>query len=167
MGTNLLRFACWKLNGELPRSGIITGESNPTARMLAQREHFDKVFTRSRSKVAALSSFCEGSGVRPEQVLFFFDDVLDLEVARLSGARIMIGRPSAPLLRKFAQVSGVADYITAHDGGNHGVREGCELVMGLLGCYDDVVRNRMVFSAAYQSYFALRQEVETTTVDGI
>ncbi|MBY0436191.1 MAG: hypothetical protein K2U26_19020 [Cyclobacteriaceae bacterium] len=92
-------------------------------------------------------------------MLFFFDDVLDLEVARRCGARVMIGRPAAPMLRQFAKSNAIADYITAMDGGRHGLREGCELVIGLLGLFDHVISNRMIFSEEYQQYLAARESV--------
>ena len=161
MGTNLLRYALWKLNGGLPVVAIITGENNPAAQSLAQREHFHEVFFHSKNKSLVFAAFCEKFYVKPEEVLFFFDDVLDLEVARQSGVRIMIGRLSSPLLRKFTIESGSVDYITAHDGGHHGLREGCELVIGMLGSYEGVVKSRMVYSEEYQLYLGSRQAIET------
>ena len=161
MGTNLLRFALWRVNGELPITTIITGENNPLAHALAQREHFHEVFSLAKNKAKIFHTFCEKHNLLPSEVLFFFDDILDLEVARQCNARIMIGRSSTLLLRDFAKKHSIADYITAHDGGRHGLREGCELVVGLLGQYEEVVKNRMVFSEEYQRYLAERKKVET------
>jgi len=44
MGTNMLRFGHWMKTGELPFVAVITGEENPTAQYLAQREHFHSVY---------------------------------------------------------------------------------------------------------------------------
>lgn len=162
MGTNLLRYALWKSKNELPTIAVITGERNPLAQQLAEREHFHEVYFLSKNKVIVFNSFCEKYKLKPDEVLFFFDDVLDIEVARLCGARIMIGRPASPLLKKYATGSSVADYITACDGGRHGLREGCELVVGLLGLFDDVIKNRSTFSENYTAYLAERQGVTTT-----
>jgi 3-deoxy-D-manno-octulosonate 8-phosphate phosphatase (KDO 8-P phosphatase) len=161
MGTNLLRYAFWKKNGALPVTGIITGENNPAAVALGQREHFHEILLLAKNKAQVFSSFCGRHGLKPEQVLFFFDDVLDLEVARQCGMRIMIGRSATPMLTKFVKESALVDYITSHDGGGHGLREGCELVIGLLNLYEAVVKNRMIFSEDYQSYLSGRQEVRT------
>ena len=165
MGTNLLRYALWKSKNELPTIAVITGERNPIAQQLAEREHFHEVYFLSKNKVIVFNSFCEKYKLKPEEVLFFFDDVLDIEVARQCGARIMIGRPASPVLKKYARDSSVADYITACDGGRHGLREGCELVVGLLGLFDDVVTNRSIFSENYTTYLAQRQVIKTTVTE--
>mgnify|MGYP000046764992 FL=1 len=41
MGLNLLRFAHYAATGELLRVAIVTGERNPTAEFIVQREHYD------------------------------------------------------------------------------------------------------------------------------
>jgi len=161
MGTNLLRYALWKMNGSLPKTAIITGEKNPSAQILAEREHFDDVFFLSKNKRVSFEVFCKKHSLKPEEVLFFFDDVLDLEVAHQCGARIMIGRTANPLLKQFTKRGEAVDYITGHDGGRHGLREGCELVMGLLSLYGPVVKSRMVYSDEYQAYLKERQERAT------
>ena len=165
MGTNLLRYALWKSKNELPITAVITGERNPLAHQLAEREHFHEVFFQSKNKGIVFTAFCAKYNLKPKEVLFFFDDVLDLEVARLCGASIMIGRPASPMLKKFSREAEVADYITACDGGRHGLREGCELVVGLLGMFDDVVKNRSTFSENYRAYLGARQKVTTGLVE--
>ncbi len=161
MGTNLLRYALYRKNGSLPVTAIMSGENNPAAVALGQRERFDDILLLAKNKAAVFQTFCEKHELKGSEVLFFFDDVLDLEVARQCGARVMIGRKSTPLLQKFVRESTMADYIACHDGGRHGLREGCELVIGLLGMYDAVVKNRMTFSDDYQAYLSTRQKVET------
>lgn len=161
MGTNMLRYALWKLSGKLPVTAVISGESNPTSQALAKREHFHDVFLQAKNKAVVFEEFCKKYGLRPDEVLFFFDDVLDLEVARRCGARVMIGRRANPMLTNFAKSSSLVDYITGCPGGEHGLREGCEMVIGLLGLYDAVISERMVFSADYQLYLNQRQEVKS------
>jgi 3-deoxy-D-manno-octulosonate 8-phosphate phosphatase (KDO 8-P phosphatase) len=161
MGTNLLRYALWRIYGHIPVSAIMTGENNPAALHLAQRESFHAVYSKMRNKGVAFSSFCNTYHCRAEEVLFFFDDVLDLDVARQCGARIMIGRSSNVMLRQFVKKSNLVDYITANDGQHHGLREGAEVVIGLLGQFDEVVHERMIFSENYQHYLTDRKKIET------
>ncbi len=161
MGTNLLRYSLWKHHQKLPITGIITGEENPSAQSLAKREHFHHMYFQAKNKAAVFAAFCKTHALRPDEVVFFFDDVLDLEVARQCGARIMIGRQASLMLTAFAKSHGMVDYITGSNGGNHGLREGCELMMGLLGLYDNVVTERMRYSADYQLYLGQRQEINT------
>ncbi len=167
MGTNLLRYALWRQVGKQPVAAVITGEENPPAQQLALREHFHGVYVKSKNKSRALDHFCQTHGIKPEEILFFFDDVLDLEVARRCGARVMIARKSTPLLHAFAKSNDMVDYLTGSGGREHGLREGCELVMGLLGQYETVVRERMTFSADYQFYLDERQQIETQTTAGL
>lgn len=165
MGTNMLRYALWKRLSRQPIVAVITGEDNPPAKMLAVREHFHQVFLQAKNKAQVFSSFCQTHSLKPEEVLFFFDDVLDLEVARQCGARVMIGRRAAPMLAAFVKSNGMVDYITGCSGGDHGLREGCEMIMGLLGMYDSVISERMVFSPDYQLYLSERQVVETAILE--
>jgi 3-deoxy-D-manno-octulosonate 8-phosphate phosphatase (KDO 8-P phosphatase) len=172
MGTNMLRYALWRASSLLPATAvlpvtaIITGENNPSALQLAQREGFHAVFSLMKNKGEAFARFIAEYRLQASEVLFFFDDILDLSVAQQCGARIMIGRTSTPMLTKFVKSSGMADYITAHDGGHHGLREGMELVVGLLGQFDDVVKNRMAYSENYQSYLTARRQTTTTHIEG-
>lgn len=166
MGTNLLRFALRKRNGKQPVTAVITGEENPPSQNLARREHFHAVYFQSKNKAGVFQQFCKTYTLQPEEVLFFFDDVLDLEVARQCGARIMIGRKAAPLLREFAKANAMVDYFTGCSGGDHGFREGCELIMGLIGQFDAVVKDRMAFSPEYQLYLEERQQIETRLESG-
>lgn len=161
MGTNMLRYALWKQHGKQPYVAVITGEENPPAQQLSQREHFHGAYVKSKNKVKTLEHFCQAHKLKPDEILFFFDDVLDLEVARQCGARVMIARPSTVLLQSFAKSHGMVDYLTGCTGGAHGLREGCEMVMGMLGQFDAVIRERMVFSADYQQYLEERQEIAT------
>jgi 3-deoxy-D-manno-octulosonate 8-phosphate phosphatase (KDO 8-P phosphatase) len=164
MGTNLLRYALWRATGKVPVSAIMTGENNPPGVHLAKRENFTAVFTGAKNKGRAFEEFCTSYHCTPGEVLFFGDDVLDLEVARQCGVRILIGRKSGVLFKQWVKDNQLADYITACDGGNHGLREGAEMIMGLVGWYDDVIKNRMVFSENYQQYLTERRKIITNHV---
>jgi 3-deoxy-D-manno-octulosonate 8-phosphate phosphatase (KDO 8-P phosphatase) len=103
MGTNLLRYALWRANGAVPVSAIMTGENNPSAVLFAKRENFTAVFTGTKNKGKAFQLFCDQYKCTPSQVLFFGDDVLDLEVARQCGVRIVIGRKSGVLIKQASE----------------------------------------------------------------
>jgi len=49
--------------------------------------------------------------------------------------------------------------ITACDGGHHGLREACELLIVASGHADDVLDHRVRYSETYQRYLAQRQTV--------
>ena len=159
MGTNLLRFGHWLMGGELPYVAVVTGEHNPGAQRLAAREHFHAVYSRAKNKADALNHLCADAGLRPDEVAFVFDDVLDLSVARVAGARFMVNRPGSPLLTQHVRDAGMADYLTGCHGQSYAVREVCELVLGLRGIYGRAIDSRVAWSDEYRRYLAQRSGV--------
>ena len=160
MGTNLLRFNHYLLTGETPVVAIVTGERNEYALTLAKREHFHSVYFKIKHKIAALDHLCDQYNLQHKDVAFFFDDVLDLSVASVAAARFLIKQHNSPLMEKYIKENGMADYISAHDGSEHGFRESVELIMGLGGKYDEVLDQRIQFSDVYQSYLTERNKPE-------
>ena len=157
MGTNLLRFAWWlRDHGSLPCTGILTGQDNPTAVRLAERERFQAVYRGFLNKRAALDDIQSRFDIRPEQICFLFDDVLDLGVAGQCGLRILVRNGGAPLLAEHAQAEGLCEYVTGREGGAHAVRETAELLLGLTGDYQRVVTERASHSDLYRSYLDQR-----------
>jgi len=165
MGTNMLRYGFKRLNKAVPISAIMTGANNSTAQKFGQREHFNEVIIKAINKRIAFDEFCARYNLKPEEVLFFFDDVLDFYVASKCGVRIMIKRKANILLNTYVKQNNLCDYFTANSGDRFGLREGCELVLGLLGVYDDVIKNRSDFSTDYQNYLDEVRSIDTTIVD--
>jgi 3-deoxy-D-manno-octulosonate 8-phosphate phosphatase (KDO 8-P phosphatase) len=161
MGINLLRFALFLESGEIPPSYIVTGELNPTARKYALREHFDGVYVGVKKKPQAIDHILQKEGVSVDQVAFFFDDILDLEVAKPVGTRWMIGKSSYPLLTDYVNNHELADYITGNSPGSHGLREATELFTGLLGKFETTLEKRIAFDEDYNSYWNLRNTKKT------
>ena len=160
MGTNLLRFNHYLRTGFLPIVCIISGERNKAAFTLADREHFHNVYCSIKYKPEALTHLCKAYNIKPDEVAFLFDDVLDLSVAAQAGVRIMVSRASNPLLLTYVVKKGYADYLTASSGTNSAVRESIELMMGLNGMYEETVEERMNFSEKYKHYLRLREQTK-------
>ncbi len=161
MGVNLLRFGHWLRLGTFPLIGIITGESNAAALKLAQREHFEVVYLKFKDKTEALNHLTKQFGIRATEVVFVYDDVLDLSLASKADLRFMVRRTASPLLTQYVRTNRLADYLTAHGGGNHAVREVCELLLGMTGMYDTVVSKRAAFDGQYSKYFTQRNTLAT------
>jgi 3-deoxy-D-manno-octulosonate 8-phosphate phosphatase (KDO 8-P phosphatase) len=168
MGVNLLRFNQYKLRGTMPLFGIITGERNSASHTFADREHLDFVYYKIKHKSVALEHLCKHYNIKPEEILFVFDDVLDLDVAKKVGVRMMVSRPANPLLIKYAENEKLLDYLTANDGNNHAVREIVELLIGLTGKYDETISDRITYNDTYRKYINLRNSLPTEyyTIDG-
>jgi 3-deoxy-D-manno-octulosonate 8-phosphate phosphatase (KDO 8-P phosphatase) len=165
MGTNLLRYALWRQQGELPIAALITGAENPSARMFALREHFHAVYYGARNKTAAIEALCRTQQVSSDRLICIFDDVNDLGMAFACGIRVFVQRSASPLLREYVVRQGLCDYVTAHTAERHAVREVCELLLGLLGAFETVVTARVAWDASYAAYFAARQALTTAFVD--
>lgn len=161
MGLNLLRFSSWLRNKKMPYSAIISGEKNETAFFFCKRECLHASYFKVADKKLALQHFCEAHGIKPHEVCYVFDDVLDLPVASVTGLRVFIPRKSTRLLTNYVKQNQYADYITAASSGQYAVRETCEMLMAVLGDYEKVVTLRMNFDESYKEYVALRKDTTT------
>ncbi len=156
MGTNLLRFGHWLEHGQLPVAGIITGAENQSAIDFAEREHFHAVYSGFLNKQEAFEHIQKDHNLKPVEIAFFFDDILDLPIAETCGLRIMIRRKASPAFAHYVQQAGLCDYITGTEGGLHAVREACELLLELTGRFEQVVEERIRFGDHFRKYLAAR-----------
>lgn len=158
MGINMLRFHYWLRSRRMPGMYIVSGASNPSARAFAEREHFDGVLLNCRNKQAAFADIARQAGMEVSELAFVFDDIIDLAAAESCGLRFLVSRGASPLLTDFVTRRSLADYITAHPGGQYAVREICEMLLGLQGAYDETIALRMAHGELYQTYLAERNE---------
>jgi 3-deoxy-D-manno-octulosonate 8-phosphate phosphatase (KDO 8-P phosphatase) len=163
MGVNLLRYGLWGSHRANPPAAIITGQNNPNALQFGEREHLHQVFMGYANKPEAFQEFLRIHGLQAREVAFFFDDVLDIPVARQCGFRVLIGHKASPMMELYTRNNGDVDYVTGCSGGEHGLREACEMMLVLLGRWNDVVDQRQAFSPNYQEYLAERNAVITVT----
>jgi len=161
MGTNMLRYGLWRENGRLPITAVISGEKNRTAIQFALREHFDNVYLGVTNKQLAVKHLCVMHNLEPGRIASFFDDINDLDMAKVCGLRFLINRPASPLIKKYILENALCDYITGNDPRNYAVREVSELLLGLLDIFETVVASRVNYDQTYQEYFSQRQAVST------
>ncbi|MEO0581006.1 MAG: phosphatase [Bacteroidota bacterium] len=160
MGTNLLRFAFWAKNQQtLPIAGVLSGASSASAQTFVSREHFHFLATRFKHKSEAIEAVCQHCGLNPDEILWVYDDVLDVSAARMCGLRIMVRRSASPLFTQYIEREGLAEYVTAHAGGDFAVREISELLIGLMGKWEEVLAHRTTYSSTYRSYLEIRQAI--------
>ncbi len=162
MGINLLRLSYWLKNKTLFPIAIITGENNPAACQLAQREHFNAVYFGVKNKKIALTHFCKQYDSHPKEIAFVFDDVLDLSIAQAVSLRFMLRITANPLFSEYIIENKLADYLTAQPGSGNGVRAVTELIIGLQGNYEATLAERMHYTDSYQTYLRLRNKMATT-----
>lgn len=162
MGLNMLRYGCWRRYRQLPFMAIISGQSDKTASLFAERERFDAVYTGVLSKKDALDHACTAAGIVSQQVACIFDDINDLAMARHCGLRVQVRRSASPLFMDFTARKGETDYITGHSSNEYAVREFSELFLGISGVFPEVVESRIAFDAEYQAYWKARSSIETS-----
>jgi 3-deoxy-D-manno-octulosonate 8-phosphate phosphatase (KDO 8-P phosphatase) len=107
--------------------------------------------------------------LKPEEVAFFFDDALDLSIAKASGVRIMVRHGGNVLFEKYVIDNQLTDYVTGSLGGQYAVREGAELLLGLNDQHNEAITKRLEFRPHYEQYLNQRQQIETafvTLIDG-
>jgi 3-deoxy-D-manno-octulosonate 8-phosphate phosphatase (KDO 8-P phosphatase) len=170
MGTNLLRFSHYLDKSEVPLTAIISGEKNSQSFFFTKREHFNSCYFKISNKIEALNHFCNKNGIKPEEVCYFFDDVLDLSIAQICGVRMMMNRNAGVLFKQYVKENKLTDYITANDGGHYGVREACELLMGISGNFNECIKMRTDFNDKYKMYLSLRNKPVTyyyTSIEGV
>lgn len=162
MGVNLLRFAFWLRDHErLPVAAIISGARNEMAESYALREHFHSVVTGIKQKDLALKALCGTYNLRPDEIAFFFDDIIDLGAAGLAGLRVFFAHHSATATRRWVEEHGLFDYIPGLKAGEGALRETCEMMLSEMGLFDQVVRSRIAFSGSYERYLLQRDSVKT------
>jgi len=161
MGTNMLRYALWRRLGELPYTAIISGEKNDSAIAFAQREHLTAVYTGIGSKQHVITHLFDENDLQPEQIACVFDDINDLPMAKVCGLRFRVRRSASPMFADFADRREFCDYVTGANADSYAVREVCELLLGLMESYADVVESRIARDDAYEEYFRARQSVVT------
>jgi len=161
MGINMLRFALWLQNGTIPYTAIVTGENNETAKFFAEREHFDAVFMGMKDKIEVLDKMKNEIKIGNENILFVYDDILDLSLASEAGLRFLVNRTASRSLHEGCKAHNLCDYITGNDGGNHAIREVTELCLSAMGKFGEVIEKRAAYGTEYNSYIDTRNSINT------
>lgn len=160
MGTNLLRYSCYLKGGVMPLTAIISGEKNESAFYFCEREGFHYSFFKIGNKLEALDFICKKENIKPKEIAYFFDDVLDISIAEVCGLRLQINQKANPLFIEYCIKNKLVDYLTHSKGGEFAVREVTELLIGLNGNYDQVIDNRKTFSENYKTYLEKRKVIK-------
>ncbi|HAR19919.1 MAG TPA: phosphatase [Cytophagales bacterium] len=158
MGINMLRFALWLKTGNLPHVFIVSGLKNLSAQVIAQREHFTALYLETLHKSNAIEHIFKHYGIHSKEMICFFDDILDVPMAKDCALRILIHRKSNPLFEQYAIENRICDYVTATESGKPAIRESCEFLLGITGWYDQTISKRIDFSSEYVDFLNHRKE---------
>jgi len=161
LGTSMLRFGHFLKHKSLPTCAIITGAENDLAIEFAQREGFDAIYVGVKDKTLALDHITRNHSVTPEQVAYFFDDVLDVPLAKQVGIRFCVHRHCNPLFNKYLSDHHLADYISGNTGQNHAVREFAELLLCLMNQFEKTLEHRVQYDDYFKDYIERRKQLQT------
>ncbi|MBQ9653285.1 MAG: HAD hydrolase family protein [Bacteroidales bacterium] len=100
---------------------VITGGSSESIRkrMVTSGVKPEDVFLHCRNKIEQFTEFCSRYGLRPEEVMYFGDDVPDVECIMAAGC----GVSPADAVPEAIEA---ADWVTEHKGGRGCLREAIE-----------------------------------------
>lgn len=158
MGINMLRLSHF-LDGQLLLFAFMSGQTNASSFHFARREHISAVYMNVLNKTEALDHFGRAFLIKPEEVLFVYDDLLDLSIARRVGLRVCVRHKAQPMLADYIRRNGHADYITGCHGGEYAVREMVELLISLRGNFDQVCSTRVDYNDDYQRFLSAKKMV--------
>lgn len=107
---------------------VITGGSSLSIRerMVTTGLKPEDVFLHCRNKMDEFRQFCERYGLQPEDVMYFGDDIPDIEVIQACGCGVC---PADAV----EEVKAAADYVSPFPGGKGCLRDTIEKVMRAQG----------------------------------
>ena len=89
----------------------------------------EDIYLSSRAKIEDFEDFCKRHGIKPEEVMYFGDDLPDIPVMQACGCGVCPCDAADEVLA-------IADYITVKPGGKGSVREALTMVMKLQGTWE-------------------------------
>jgi 3-deoxy-D-manno-octulosonate 8-phosphate phosphatase (KDO 8-P phosphatase) len=104
------------------KTGIITKRISETVALRARDLKLNHVYQGIANKLSVFHEILEKENLRPEQVAYVGDDVIDLPVMRKCGLAIAVRNARE-------EVKDESHYITDHEGGRGAVRDAVEFVL--------------------------------------
>ncbi len=161
MGINMLRFGYYMILRQIPYTAIVTGETNHAGFKWARRERFDNVFFQVKNKVELLTVLKEEQNIEADQVLFVFDDILDLSLAKEAGARFLVNRKANPLFNAFCVKNNLCDYLTFSTGKDNAIREITEVALDGIGKFESTIEERIFYNGIYSEFLEEKMSKQT------
>ena len=112
------------------QAAIITGRKSNVVEHRMQDLGIDIVFQGYRDKRPAFQQLLEQTGLKPEQIAYIGDDVVDLPVMTQVGMAIAVADAHPFVLQH-------ADYVTEKPGGTGAAREAIETILEAQGLLQD------------------------------
>jgi 3-deoxy-D-manno-octulosonate 8-phosphate phosphatase (KDO 8-P phosphatase) len=112
--------------------GIVSGRSSEALRHRCQNLGITLVYEGVRDKGTLFDEIVETTGYHPEEIAFMGDDLPDLPIMRKVGLSIAVADAHEIIIAE-------ADMITCANGGCGAVREVCEKILKIQGCWENLM----------------------------
>ena len=114
--------------------GLITARNSRIVRARAAELKIDILRQGTSDKLAAVKEIVNELGLRPEQICYLGDDLLDLRALDYVGLGVAVADACG-------EAREAADHVTRLDGGRGAVRETIEMILRAQGRWEETVRN--------------------------
>jgi len=108
------------------RTGLITKRYSETVALRARDLKLEFVRQGTQDKGTALREIAEEAGLKPQEVAFVGDDIVDLPAMRVAGLAIGVANARADVKKE-------SDYVTPHAGGEGALRDAVEFILKAQG----------------------------------
>lgn len=113
--------------------GIITARKSPMVQKRGEELDMKYICQGAKNKLDAFKDIVKRAGVKPYQVCYMGDDLIDL------GLLTRVGLAACPA-NAVAEVKEACHFITDRTGGSGAVRQTCELILRAKGRYEELVQ---------------------------
>jgi len=117
--------------GEI-KTGLITKRISDTVALRARDLKLDFVYQGIQDKRTCMEQIMKHENLRPAEVCFVGDDVIDLPAMRICGLAIAVANSRAEVKKE-------AHYVTPNSGGNGAARDAIEYILKAQGKWKKVV----------------------------
>jgi len=118
------------------RTGLITKRVSETVTLRARDLRIEFVRQGNQDKGAALQEIANEAGLKPDEIAFVGDDIVDLPAMRAGGLAIAVKNARAEVKRE-------AHYVTPHAGGDGALRDAVEFILKAQGKWREIVEAYM------------------------
>ena len=114
-------------------SAIITAKKSKAVARRAKDFKLKYLYQNCHDKLKTFSELSDRLSLRPENICYMGDDLLDMPVMKRVGFAVSV--PDA-----VEEAQGAAHYVTQRRGGRGAVREVCDLIIKTQGKWDEIVK---------------------------
>jgi 3-deoxy-D-manno-octulosonate 8-phosphate phosphatase (KDO 8-P phosphatase) len=111
------------------KTGLVTKRISETVRLRARDLRVDHLCQGAQDKAATVREILAKEGLKPEQMAFVGDDIIDLPAMRLAGLAVAVANARE-------EVKDEAHIVTDHMGGEGAARDAIEYILKAKGVFD-------------------------------